>query len=88
MADPTTSPKVTVFIVVQAKCPKCSARIERQSSLTYDSLVTGNTTERASYHADAMIDEVDNERTRRGWLERMCGKCRDVEPANSEEPKP
>lgn len=80
MTPKTTKPEVFVSIIVRSRCPQCSNTIERQTNLLAESLTTGNTTERASYHAAALIKYVDSERLGRGWTENMCGRCRDVPP--------
>ncbi len=73
----TTAPQVQAFIIVRAVCPGCKTVIEMQNVLDEESLSTGNTTQKASYWAKQMKEQVQAKLERRGWTSQMCGKCRD-----------
>lgn len=75
----TTVPHVDVIISVASTCPKCGKRVEVRNTLDYNSIVTGNTTQRAAYWADSMVREVNAEIARRGWTDVRCGACRDTD---------
>jgi hypothetical protein len=65
------------MLLVRAICPGCKTKIESQNVLDEESLVTGNTTQRAAYWAKQMKEQVQASADRRGWTAQMCGKCRD-----------
>ncbi len=73
----TTETKVNIGVCAIALCPKCNRQISVKCWLTEEQLVTGNTTEMASYHVKAMRLTVEAEKKARGWREEMCGRCAD-----------
>lgn len=76
MSD-TTVPNIKVRIEVISTCPICRKRVERMQYLTYEALVTMNTTQQATYWAESMVREVNETIRDRGWNDVMCGTCRD-----------
>ena len=73
----TTDTRTSVTIRVWARCPKCGKTIERILELGGESLTAGNTTERASYAAEAMRLEVATHKVRRQWSSDQCAACGD-----------
>ena len=73
----TTAPIVSVMLLVRSYCPQCNRKIELQSVLGEDSLKSGNTTETAQYHVDSMKAQVNQTLKAKGWMQDMCGRCRD-----------
>lgn len=76
----TTNTTVMVCLHAVSKCPVCGKKIELQRRLNEESLVTGNTTQRAAYHAKEMRALAQGEADDRGWTREMCGACRDRTP--------
>jgi hypothetical protein len=81
VSSQTTDTKIEVYIYATSRCPVCGKRVEIKRTMHEEALVTGNTTQMASYHAKEMRAMVQSEIIQRGWTGEMCGGCRDKDPA-------
>ena len=72
-----TTPIIVVRISARSTCTACGKRVDLERELEEHALSTGNTTQRASYHATEMRELLTEEIGRRGWTSLICGGCRD-----------
>ena len=77
--------RVTLQLECFIECPNCKETIRRRATLGEESLVTGNTTQKACYAMSALKQRVGDLASYRLWNREMCGKCQ-IAKSESEEP--